>query len=277
MLPCKFFVTAALSLTFSLGAFVSTVQAHGGGHGGGGYGGHHGFGYGGYGGFHGFGYGGYGGYGYRGYGYGAYGYRGFGYGAFGYGAFGMGGFGLTGFGLMGFGYGGLGYGGLGYGMGYGGMGYGGMGYGGMGYGGMGCGCSPVISEYGGAIAPIPGSYAPVNQANPLPMPNAVSSRSRYSDYYTRNISAAPPAAIASRSPASRSRYIDYPSTRRAERRTDAPQQVRSQPQGLAQDRLPMDQREQVRLSDQLHSQAPDSRRSQQSEQTPRERTDLVKR
>ncbi len=139
-----------------------------------------------------------------------------GYGGLGYGMYGLGGFGLSGFGYGGLGYGGLGYGGLGYGgLGFGRRGYGGFGYGGGygygGYGGMysGCGCTCIVPAYGAGITPVPGVSTPGAGGTTLPMPNTVSSSSRYTDYYARNAPPIPSSAIASSAAGSGSRYLDY--------------------------------------------------------------------
>jgi uncharacterized protein (TIGR03000 family) len=217
----RFLSAAALSLTIFLWATVPTAYGHGGGHGGGGHGGygHGGYGYGGY---HGFGYGGYHGFGYGYRGFGFYGYPGFGFSGFGLGGFGLGGFGF--YGLGGLGYGGLGYGGLGYGgLGYGGLGYGGFGMGGFGYGGYGygggyggyssgCNCCCLGAYPATAIlVPVPangGANPPANGGgNTLPVPNKVSSRSPYVDYYARN--ADPAAPTATDSSIVTARYVDY--------------------------------------------------------------------
>jgi uncharacterized protein (TIGR03000 family) len=212
----RFPTAIALTLTIFLWAMVPAVYGHGGGHGGFGHGG---FGYGGY---HGFGYHGFG-YGYRGFGFGypffgGFGYPGFGFGGFGYGLYGLGGFGYGGLGYGLYGFGGLGFGGLGYGgLGYGRFGYGGLGYGGYGYGGYGgfssacnCCCLGAYPVYGGSV-PVPvygGGNAPTNSGgNTLPVPNKVSWRSPYVDYYTRNANPVAPTATASNIVPTR--YVDY--------------------------------------------------------------------
>jgi uncharacterized protein (TIGR03000 family) len=222
----RFLTSVAFTLSILLWGMNPAAHGHGGGHGGGGHGGgghggigyggyHHGFGYGGFSGFHGFGYRGFGfsGFGYPGFGFS--GFSGFGFSGFGFGFSGLGGLGFGGLGFSGLGFSGLGFSGFGYGgLGFGGLGYGGLGYGGYGYGGYGGfypagngGCLNAYPVYGGYSPGYGGGAPPTDGSTPLPMPNSVSSASRYVDYYARNTSQTTQSVTVSNT--APTRYADY--------------------------------------------------------------------